>query len=178
MIEASSRVLCLDACSVINLAAIREVDSLGVAVGTRLIVVRNVAAESLFLRDESGGDRREAIELSGLEITDLREDELGTYIQLAQDLDDGEAATLSVAHHRDFTVVSDDAQAHKVARRLNPAIDVLGTSAIVRLLASREQLTPTDVGILLRRIEVRARFRPRRQDPDSDWWTQMAHNPC
>jgi predicted nucleic acid-binding protein len=168
--------MCVDACSLINLAAIGEVGSLAARFGRRLLVVENAAGESLFVRSESHPDARIRIDLAELESISLLEDELETYVALSASLDDGEAATLAVAYHRRLVAVTDDRRAIREATRLEPSVTTMGTAAAVRVLAERECMSMEAIGHLLRRIEVCARFRPRVQDPDWIWWEESTRS--
>src|SRR4051794_144387 len=98
--------LALDACGLLNLAAAMPLSDVATCLGRRLVCVREVAAESLYLEDEIGDQiERSSVDLSGVEVMDLEPEDLGAYVDLAVSLDDGEAATLAAAERRGWRVV-------------------------------------------------------------------------
>lgn len=164
--------LALDACGALNLAAVMPLRSAADQVGRPLVMVRQAAAEVLYLedRDEEGEPSRTLVTVEGLLVVDLTQAELAAYVELAVELDDGEAATLAVAQARAWPVMTDDRKALRIARSLVPPVAVLTTASILRGWAARQRMDDTAVGEVLRRVEARATFSPSQRDPDRDWW--------
>lgn len=171
MTSADPRPVVLDACACINLAAAVPLGDVSGLIARPVVVVVQAAAESLFLHDVVEEDVvRQPIDLSALEEIVLRTGELGTYVSLARRLDDGEAASLAVAHHRGWSFATDDRAARRTALQLTPATDLLTSSRLLRLCTESLDLNVRETAQLLRSVETRATFVPPRDDPDREWW--------
>jgi hypothetical protein len=137
-----------------------------------------VASETLFLRGENPSDRPERISLDPLIGAGLlqrhyleSDDEKTMYVQLAADLDDGEAMTLAMAHVRGWTAATDDRKARRIARqRFGDEVLPLRTTDIVHAWLESVSMDEVGARALLRRIETIARYRPANDDPLCDWW--------
>ena len=163
--------LLLDACVVINLTASGvPFQDLARRNGVRFVMVSPAAGEVLYLRERivmMDNARR-----GDLRIVDLEPDELASFVELAQRVDDGEAATLAVSVHRGWPVATDDRKAQQLARDLEPPIEPITTSALLHRWASKQDEPAERVVEVLRRIETRARFVPPRSDPHRRWWSE------
>ena len=167
----------IDACIVINLyATTRTVEILGAA-GARLVVVHQVTAEALYvLRPGASGLEQRAIDLepeiqSGLLTRAILTDaELSTYVGYAAELDDGEAATLSLARHRSSQVATDDRAAQTFIQRNHLPLGVVRTSDLVRRWMASSGASQAEVSQVLREIRDYGRFIPNEVDPHSRWW--------
>lgn len=174
--------LALDACGLLNLAgagvALADVQA---AVRLPLVAVEHVVAEALWVEDVVDDEPVQVpVDLgdpayAGLVVLALDEGEVELFVRLAAEVDDGEAATLAAAQHRGLAVLTDDRKAGRVAGRLG--VPVLSTAAVLRLLTVHTGRTDVETGALLRLVERRARFRPRRTDPDHDWWAHHTARP-
>lgn len=174
----SASPLLLDACVVINIAACgidpRELAEIN---GYAFVAVSTVALETLFLNAGGQGGAREAINLEQwsvqgmVTLTQLSPIEIGYFIDLARELDDGEAATLAAAVCRGLPVATDDRKAIRVAGEQDPPVTVVSTSTLLRTWARETNAPQRDVSEALTRIEVRASFLPNRSDPHHSWWT-------
>lgn len=161
--------LLLDACQCINLAAAGLLGQVSSALGMSVRLVPQVAQEALYLHSPEGGTER--VELRALELVELTEEELESYILLASKLDDGEAATVAVAAHRGWIVGTDDRAAIRTAHRLGVPFTSIGTTEVVRRCTTGLSLPRADISRLISAIESRARYIPRRDDPHSVWWS-------
>jgi predicted nucleic acid-binding protein len=138
-----------------------------------------VEAEALFLRGERSTDPPARILLTPLidggwlKRHDLRDDnEKTVYVELAADLDDGEAMTLAIAHQRRLVVATDDRKARRIAnQRLGKELVLLRTSEIMHAWVQRARPEETALRGVLKRIEIVARYRPANDDPLREWWT-------
>jgi len=140
-----------------------------------------VEAEALFLRGEQPTDPptrillAPLIEGASLRQHDLRDSvEMNTYVELAADLDDGEAMTLAIAHHRRFAVATDDRKARRIANELWKDLVLLRTSDIIYEWVRCARLENSMIRAALRRIENIAQYRPANDDPLREWWTVAA----
>lgn len=167
----------VDACVVINLAASQIWDEVAEANGYRFVLTRKVTEESQFyyLVRPSGLDRVEidmqALEARGrIRVEDLLPEELGTFVEYAQHLDDGEAETLAVSVHRGIELATDDLGAIKFVGEQQLPVKLVRTSSMVHAWASKVNPTQSLITEVLRRISQGARFIPPRSAPHSDWW--------
>lgn len=166
----------LDACCLINLYASGELRVVVGDLGGCWYVPDTVASEALFLRETDGGqDGRIQAELAPLteegvlRVTTVRGvDEEASYVNLAAQLDDGEAMALAIAHRRGFALAKDDGAALRVAKSLGVA--VVTTPQLLRQWS--EQTTPDESRLsrALVRIERLACYRPGRRSPEFAWW--------
>lgn len=171
MPSADPRPVVLDACVCINLAAAVPLGSVPRLLARPVVVVAQAAAEALFLHDVVEEEHvRTAIDLSGLDEVALTPGELATYVALARRLDDGEAASLAVAHHRGWSIATDDRVARRAGQELSPAPDVVLTSSLLRTCAESLGVDRAALGHMLRSVETRASFVPPRDDPNRGWW--------
>ncbi|MCE4288000.1 hypothetical protein LYZ96_02475 [Xanthomonas hortorum pv. vitians] len=104
-----------------------------------------------------------------LAVLSLRsEAEQATWMLLTQHIDDGEAASLSLAKHHHMTFVSDD----KLAINAALAHGVPSASCL-DLLRTWQALSPEHalkIPQVLRRIATLARFTPSNSHPHLAWW--------
>ncbi len=143
----------------------------------RFVVTAAAVAEALFVEDDIDGERvRVPVDVPAWEktgeigVVPLDPAKLTLFVSLTRDWDDGEATTLALARSRGYLVVTDDRKAVRTADHHGCA--VLGTAGLLRQWAQAVGLPSADIGMVLRRVERRARFPPRRHDPDHDWWTR------
>ena len=141
-----------------------------------------VEGESLFLRGETPADPPTRIILTPLidcgmllRHDVLNEAEQSLYVDLASELDDGEAMTIAIAHYRRFVAATDDRKARRVAtQRFGNDLALLRTSDILFNWTQDAVLEKSTVQEILRRIERVAQFRPANDDPLREWWTSIA----
>jgi predicted nucleic acid-binding protein len=169
--------LALDACVLINLCATDRVPEIARALETTFVVAREASRETLYLRsDESADALKVKIELQPLidqnvvEIADLWSNELTTFVALAQELDEGEAATLALAFHRHKLLATDDRAALRLIVAGYTDIAVRSTAQLLRLFCEATSMPTEDAAACIRAIERRASFRPSPTDPEAEWW--------
>jgi hypothetical protein len=170
--------IALDACVLINLMASgRPLAEFAGAADLSLAVVVQAEREVVWLDPDDPADPRQQIDLEphitagALQRLDMVDHELARFVALARELDDGEAATLTVAESRGLAVATDDRKARRILATLEPPPAVMSTAAIVRAWAAGSD--DTEVAQCLRRIARRASFVPPRNDPDYEWWRSM-----
>ncbi|MGH2560420.1 MAG: hypothetical protein ACRDJH_15265 [Thermomicrobiales bacterium] len=170
----------LDACVVINLHACRRIAEIIGTIPGPVVLADRVFQECRFdpfSTSDNDGERAERMDLRELIaserlglIDDVSDDELRTYVDLAIDLDDGEAMTLALAIHRGYTVVTDDRAA---IRMLGARAPLRSTLDLVREWAEREAITPDVVRATLTDLRGRGRYVPGRNHPLRAWWDQF-----
>lgn len=170
-------ILLVDACVVINIEATSRFDDIARARGEQFVVVRQAIAEVGSLRAEVDGaveeiliDLTPHVAAKTLSIADLVPAEFPLYVNLARDLDDGEAASIALAVNRGLRVATDDKKARRVCREQG-LDEPVRTSEILREFCDQNALRDKDVSDILRRVRDFASFLPPRSDPNYQWWT-------
>jgi predicted nucleic acid-binding protein len=170
------RRLLLDACVAINLAATGSLNEIAEALQVSFVMARQAEAEVGHLRDFQDGDVvLTPINLGSLtsgktlELIELRRSEFVLYLELAAIVDDGEAATIAVAIHRQLEIATDDRKARKLCAERN-LTEPVRTASLLRAYADTAGLTKARVRELLTSVRDRASFMPPRSDPDFRWW--------
>lgn len=106
-----------------------------------------------------------------LEVRDLSSPrELEELVRFAGVVDDGEASVCALAVVHGGAVATDDRKVLRLLREEALGIEVLQTPELLHEWAVRASETDADVGRVLRSIEARARFVPRRDAPHFNWW--------
>jgi hypothetical protein len=181
-----------DACCLINFLAGDNIFSPPISPGFaksvqvgRLFIPSEVARESLYLLQPDPNSPDDLIK-TPIDLTshfgkkilhqctiDTKE-EKDLFVRLAIDVDDGEAACLAIAKLRDFTVATDDRLAGRIAKELS--IPVINTPQYVQRWAESIGASQDQIVSTIRNIERFARFSPRRDSPEAEWWIELAHH--
>lgn len=175
--SASRPITLLDACAVLSLYATGRMQEIIGAVDGPVAVVDAVAAEALFVRKVIDGNwEKVPVDLTPLHRAGVlttyhaeTEDELLTFIDLAVDLDDGEAMTGALAIHRSCTVVTDDRKAERI---LAGRVPLRSTLDLVKVWADEEDLSDEALRPLLIAIDERG-YRPPQAHPLCAWWERI-----
>jgi len=167
----------LDACCLINLYATDAFREILGGIGGSWNVVRPALAEATFLRDvsDTGEEQRRQIDLSTgvsegvVSIVDAKSDaELGTFVELAAQLDDAEALGLAIAKHRGWRLATDDRKACRIARSID--VGVVTTPELMKAWAKAVGVGPAQIRATLSKITLHARFTPGPDFPEFKWW--------
>jgi predicted nucleic acid-binding protein len=171
----------LDACAVLNLYATRWMGSILAAVGGPVGVAEVVAREAQFvLRGGDGEDarEREPVDLQPLlndsllqVISSDVEEELLTFVDLSQEVGEGEAMTAALAVHRGCIVVTDD---RKASRILIARGVVLRTSLdLIRAWSESPIVTQEMLRTALIDLRHRGNYDIQRGHPLREWWDEV-----
>jgi predicted nucleic acid-binding protein len=166
--------LLVDACVLINLYGSGRFEAIAQSSGFDLLVAEEAAAEGLYVEREGVLERIDLVRLRDvgvIRIVGLTKPEVATMVDFASEIDEGEAATLAIATHRQIAVATDDRGALRFINRRNLKVTVLRTSDLVRKWAEVD-VTADEIRMVLHLIESDARFRPGPADPNQDWWEQ------
>jgi hypothetical protein len=164
-----------DACALLNLLATgREADILGALPGPHhatAIALR----ETHKLRCPEPGEYETVtlaplVERGRLVVVTPSDQEIGRFVELAAELDDGEAMALAVAGCRALRLVTDDRKAITTAANCVPPVACLTTAEWMREWATRSRPSLGELADALLRIETRACYAPRATDPLAPWW--------
>jgi len=167
----SSRPVSIDTCTLINLLASGVGEVLLHNLSAERLISEAVSRESLFLRSPTAGQPPERIDLNPLiqsgSLTVCRaetEEEEELYVQLAAELDDGEALSIAISISRGHALATDDRKAIRIAKQLG-VVELITTPDIVASCSGIELIE------VLQTIEFRARFSPSSDHPLRAWWT-------
>jgi hypothetical protein len=175
------RLLLLDACCLINLLATGRMEEILKILPFRFATSRLVAAREVLAiareMDEETPIEREVIpskvleNLETLTLLDLSTDqELTDFVRFAAELDDGEASVCALALAHGSGVAADDRKALGVLRREASQVLTVQTPELLHDWALLSKSPGSEVAHVLRSIERRARFHPRRGAPQFEWW--------
>lgn len=174
--------LALDACCLLNLvAAGKMLHENSTKLGFSIFVPKVVAKEAIYILqpDDDQTDQlvRKEVDMNNYverklvsycDVEGSYEAEL--YVQFAVQLDDGEAACLAIAKSRSWVMASDDRVARRIATE--HSVPVLGTPEIVRTWAESNSVSDSEIAIVIGNIQRFAKYAPRANVPDADWWYQ------
>lgn len=171
----------LDACAVLSLYATRRMEDV---LGASLIsaAITDIAVrEALYIRKIVDEEiERERVELSPLVASGLlkvvqadNENELNAFIDLAVELDDGEAMSAALAISREWILVTDD---RKAERLLHGRVQLRPTLAIIKEWSEADHISTSELRIALTGIDQRG-YRPASHHPLDEWWESIMSDP-
>jgi hypothetical protein len=175
------KLLLLDACCLINLLATDRMEEILKILPFRFATSRLVATKEVLAiardTEEDAPLEREVISSTALEnsknltLLDLSsEQELADFVRFAADLEDGEASVCALALTHGGGVATDDRKALRVLSQDAPQVLTVQTPELLHDWALLAKAPASKIARVLRSIERRARFRPRRGVPRFEWW--------
>ena len=175
----SVELIVLDASCLINLYATGRFRDIAEALPFRLAVAEYVAThEALFVwrtvdqtEERARVVLRPLIEDGLIEILDLASsEEQTTFVDLAAQVDDGEAVTWALAFHRGFAVATDDRKARRVFVETSMVVPLFSTSELLKAWADEISIPVSDLRDVLLAVQTSASYIPGRNDPLYEWW--------
>lgn len=167
----------IDTCCFINFYASGQAAALLKAVGGSVAIPDAVKREALYLAAPHPDEKptpiiidRVIAELKLQVVAPANEKELTLYVELATDLDDGEAMGLALAKERGLILMTDERKARRKAATLG--VQVLTTCDVVA--AWEPSTSEAELVAAVQRISRLARFIPGQKDPRYDWWMKIA----
>ena len=173
--------LVLDACVLLNLLATRVMHEILPLAARRVLVCDLVRDESFYLQSDDGSDEQVLIDLQPLfdrgtiHLCSLENDlENQAFVDLAAQLDDGEAMSIAIALSRNMLIATDDKKARRIFQENTTNRNaLLSTSDLVREWAEANELPIIEVKAVLTRIETIARYFPPNSDQNYVWWNEI-----
>jgi len=168
-----------DACVLINLLASGQFEDIASGCGFQFAIASLVARESLYLRNAESGERErisleQIVERRILEILNVEsEAEKLRYIEIALDLDDGEAESIAIAEARSHALATDDKKARNIIQLRGLKIELWSTCGLLRHWQNKCLVSDNDLAGILENISIRAKYRPKLGHPDFEWWTKL-----
>lgn len=169
----------IDCCSLINLYAGWGGLSEVTALGHSWYVAEAVLSEAQFVGQfqANGAIERVPIDFRALQKSKVvasvkpeSDAEKSDYVDYSIELDDGEAQSLAIAKHRGFVLLTDDRKAIRIAQLPEINVSVLTTPQILRQWSAIDPANSSRIPEILSRIQILARFSPRKDAPESEWW--------
>jgi hypothetical protein len=96
--------------------------------------------------------------------------ELADYVDFAAEIDDGEAQALALAKHRNYILLTDDRKATRIANRPDVGVTTITTVSVLQEWQQHVGVAQAELRNVITRIQVLARFSPRKDSPDLLWW--------
>ena len=96
-----------------------------------------------------------------------------SFIDLAANLDDGEAVTGALAFRRGWSVATDDRKARRVLGQLYPPVELVSTLELLKLWAEEVQVPSDELGAAMAEMQSSASYRPGARDPLYEWWRSI-----
>ena len=179
-------VLLLDASCLLNLYATGRLLEVAQALPWQLAVVDYVMEqEALFVRtieqhEEQGEtvpvDLSQFIDGGLILVVSLEgPGEQAYFVELAAELDDGEAMTGAIAINRGFAVAIDDRKARRVLERKDPGLRLVSTLELVHRWSVG--VSGEEVNRALQAMRYGAWYVPGNRDPLYGWWRNMVEGP-
>lgn len=103
-------------------------------------------------------------------VSPRNEIEENTYVNFAVELDDGEAITGAIAVHRNWAIATDETKATAYFSRVAPQLQIASTPDLIKHWVENAKPSQQEVGEVLQRIEVGARYQPRQSHLLYEWW--------
>jgi predicted nucleic acid-binding protein len=175
------RPVILDASCLLNLYTSRKLPEIAATSPQPFVVAEYVVQqEALYIRRRASNqesEERELVEIGTLVATGLiqvitlnSEAEAITFIDLAREMDDGEAMTCALPIHRQCDVATDDRKARRVLSGRAPHVPIISTLAIVKQWAELADITKADLKATLLNIWSGANYYPGEREPLYAWW--------
>ena len=174
----------IDACCLIDLYASGQFEPVLAASGFQWYIPSAVVAETQYIHQPSVDDPQVLVPVpidlgpviakGVLTSCDLVPgQELTDFVSFAALFrSDGEAACLAIAKARGWTLATDDRKARREATAYN--VSVVTTAELVKTWADTNATPESELGVVLRNIQVFARFLPHKTMPLHKWWADGA----
>jgi predicted nucleic acid-binding protein len=167
----------LDTCAVLSLYATRRMAEIIAVVSSPVAVADAVLQEAMYVRRiVEGVPEREPVNLTPLVASGVlavigaeTEDELQTFVDLAVELDDGEAMTAALALHRRYMLVTDD---RKAERLLAGRVKLRATLDVIQAWAEEEQVDDGTLQVVLTGVYERG-YQPPNRHALKPWWDRV-----
>jgi len=170
--------LILDACCVLNFLASDQLTSIMTSIPQTIVIAEYVYTEEilpvqakLFSNRDQASVLQTHINASSLNITSLNSAvEESMLVNLAVEMDDGEAHTCAIALCRNWDIASDDHKVLTVLKRVAPHIRMITTPELLRQWANVTSIDANQLCTVLKNIQTRANYWPGPKHPLYAWW--------
>ncbi|MCB1143910.1 MAG: hypothetical protein H7A24_11900 [Leptospiraceae bacterium] len=105
-----------------------------------------------------------------IEIVSPTDDEIDEMVYfVSQNLDDGEAYTLSIGKNRNWYIATDDKAALNQLTRIN-FTKILTTPEIIKKWTENDNVSDSQIKLCLQNIQINGKFRPPKNSLLYTWW--------
>jgi len=175
--------LVLDACCLLNIfASDRGIDILK-ALPVQRVVTQVVCDDELkTLQSLDDGTNEEGAEQFQLALTQglltvvdfETEVEAESFLNyIAENLDDGEAATCAIAFQRKWAIATDDKKAISFTKKEAPQIQIISTLELVKYWSDEVNPDLNDLRLALETIRFTGKYIPHKRHPLYAWWKKI-----
>lgn len=176
--------LILDASTLLNLYATGRLRDIAATGLFDFAVSDYVMSEEVLFVWERGPDDAESqrvpVELDALIEAGLLDvlrldtsEEVGTFVNFAISIDDGEAITAALAVHRECALATDDRKARRVIANRSPAVHLVSTLDLLKAWAEEAQVPASELREVLGAMSSGASYVPGPGNPHYDWWQEV-----
>jgi predicted nucleic acid-binding protein len=171
--------LLLDACCLLNLFASGQGLNILKALPVQNVVTQIVRDDELktlqtldYGKNEGAEQFQLALSQGWLTVVDFEtEAEAESFLNyIAENLDDGEAATCAIAFQRNWAIATDDKKAISFTKKEAPQIQIISTLALVKYWADQINPDLTELRLALDSIRVKSKYIPHKSHPLYRWW--------
>jgi hypothetical protein len=170
----------LDACVLLNLCATDRLPDIGGCISGGFSVCPAVRQEALFLRDptDSVHPLKPLIldplyDAGVIQTLPLGTAEEGLFVNIAVDLDEGEAMSMAIAISRNLDLATDDRKALRLFAQFGGNPDRLWTTPrVIHRWVEAQGIPPEELARVVRAVRDRARYLPPADHPLRAWWLQ------
>jgi len=170
--------LILDACCVLNFLASDRLTSILTSIPQSIAIAEYVYTEEILpVQAKLFRDRDQAsvlqthINAGLLTIVSLNSAiEESALVNLAVEMDDGEAHTCAIALARHWDIASDDHKVLTVLKRVTPHLRVITTPELLKQWADVNSIDAHQLATVLENIQTRANYWPGPKHPLYTWW--------
>jgi predicted nucleic acid-binding protein len=181
---APPRPIILDASCLLNLYASKRLQGIAQTLPQPLAVADYVIQqEALYIRhrgSDQDREEREPVNVESLvsagfiQVMQVNSEvEATTFVDLATEMDDGEAITCALAVHRQCDVATDDRKARRILSTRAPQVLVTSTLALVKQWGELAGITKAELRAVLLNIRFGANYYPGERDPLYRWWIDV-----
>ncbi|MBN2088823.1 hypothetical protein JW964_04385 [candidate division KSB1 bacterium] len=173
----------LDACSLLNLYASDYFSRILTDIPSKFYIVEQVKNESIYIWGPESLNNQKSVQVISpdnlikndlLKIIKLETSiEQMYFIDLATDLDDGEAATIAKALVNQMQIVTDDRKAIRTIMKINSKAKWLTSLELIKFWSEMKQIDSNSTKHLLQNIQIRANYFPQQSHPLFSWWKEI-----
>ena len=174
----------LDACSLINLYATKQLTSMAKDLKLTFYITPWVGQrESLYVLEQGVGGKRNKVPIDlseglarGVIVQDaplMTSEELSLLVQFAQKVDQGEAETMAAVISRGGTLITDDGAAIKLLAKEAPEIPLFTSISFIKHWSELMGIRRDTLKALLLDMQAGGNYIPGRREVHLQWWQEI-----
>lgn len=171
----------LDACCLLNFYASARFLEILKAIPAQFTVTLEVKEKELQMFQALQDNEKTEVNLleiaiaqNLLKVIDFEsEEEAELFVNYAQSVDDGEAATGAIAVSRGWAIATDDKRAIKFFQREVPKLQIFSTLELIKYWSDYINLDELELQEVLNAIRVEGKYIPDKKHPLYNWWESV-----